>query len=78
MPTFAEPAYSSPPNCQVEMPIHVHSMNVCRDHPVMIAGETLAVVGKKIIPAATGESSTLDADDDRALMGGVDLRRPQI
>jgi hypothetical protein len=44
----------------------------------MIAGETLAVVGKKIIPAATGESSSLDADDDRALMGGAKLRRPQI
>lgn len=44
----------------------------------MVAGETLAVVGKKIIPAATGESSTVHVDHDRALMGGVDLRRPQI
>src|SRR6267378_6207760 len=47
-------------------------------HYIMIAGQTLAVIGKKIMAAAAGKSSAVHVDHDRTLMGAIDLLCPKI
>src|SRR6266702_4710511 len=53
-------------------------MIVSHYHCTMIAGETLAVIGKKIMPASAGKSSAVHVDHDRALTRGIDLLCPKI
>ncbi len=53
-------------------------MIVIHDHCIVIAGKTLAVVGKKIMPAARGKSSAVHVDHDGPFMRCIDLRRPYI
>src|ERR1700746_665378 len=53
-------------------------MIVSHDHCIVIAGKTFAVVGKKIVPAASGKSSAVHVDHDWALMRRIDLWRPYI
>src|SRR5229473_414556 len=45
---------------------------------VVVTSETLAVIRKKIMPAASGKSSAVHVDHHRAFMGGVDLGCPKI
>src|SRR6202035_1727568 len=51
---------------KVYIAIHVEPMIVIHDHCIVIAGEALAVIGEKIMPAAGGKSSAVHVDHDRA------------
>jgi hypothetical protein len=53
-------------------------MIVRDDDNIVIACETFAIVGEKIMPVATGESSSVHVDHDRAFMGSIDLLCPKI
>jgi len=53
-------------------------MIVSHYHCIVIAGETFAVIGKKIVPAAGGKSSAVHVDHDRTLTGVIDLLCPKI
>src|ERR1035441_5146994 len=53
-------------------------MIVIYDNDVVIARETVAFVGEKIVAAATGESSSVHVDHDRAFTRTVNLRCPNI
>src|SRR5437016_4918724 len=64
--------------CKVEIAIHVQPMIVSHYDRTMIAGETLAVIGKKIMAAAAGKSSAVHVDHDRTLTGAIDLLCPKI
>jgi len=45
---------------------------------VMIAGETLTVIGKKVMAAAAGKSAAVHINHDWAFMRAIDLRCPKI
>ncbi len=64
--------------CKVQIAIYIQTVIVGDHDHIVIAGETLAVVGEKIMAAAAGVSSPMHVHHDRAFMGSVDLRRPQI
>jgi len=67
-----------PPRLQVEIAIHVQADDCESIRLHHDAGETLAVIGKKIMPAAAGKSSAVHVDHDRALTRGIDLLCPKI
>ena len=45
---------------------------------IVITGETLAIIGEKIVPAAGGEGAAMHEDHDRALVGPINFRRPKV
>src|SRR5208282_6819859 len=58
--------------------IDIQTMVVSYNDNIVIAGETLAVVREKIMPAAVRKTSAVHIDHDWAFMGGIDFRCPKI
>jgi hypothetical protein len=45
---------------------------------IVISREAFAIVGKEIMPAATGKPTAVHVNHDRAFMAAVDLGCPKI
>src|SRR5579863_3958878 len=63
---------------KIEVAEHIQAMIVSHDNNIVIARETFALVGKKIVIAAAREPSPMHVDHNRTLVGTVNLRRPDI
>ncbi len=63
---------------KVEIAIYIQTVIVSDHDHIVIAGETFAIVGEKIMAAAAGVSSAMHVHHDRAFVGRVDLWRPYV
>src|SRR5580658_5225539 len=63
---------------KIEIAVHIQTMIVSYDQNIVIARETFAFVGEKIVVAAARESSSMHVDHNRALVRTVNLRCPDV
>ena len=63
---------------KVQIAIHIQSVIMSHHNNVVISREVFAIVGKEIVPTATGKAAAVHVNHDWTIVGAVDLRGPQI
>src|ERR1700757_3100553 len=58
---------------KIEIAIHVEAVIVVYNHDIVIARKALSLIGKKVVPAASGKSSSVHVDHHPALIGSLNF-----
>ena len=79
MPTLAEAGvFFTPNSLRFGIAINVQPVIMGDHNNIVISREAFAIVGKEIMPAATGKPTAMHVNHDWAFMAAVDLGCPKI